>query len=285
MAPTLRAVRAAKPDHGSNRQTSSSILSSHLDLQPRQAKDLRLSSAFLATRAADNAPAAVVERAATTTSLIPAVYGSTQSGLSAGVIVGITLGSVGGFLLLMALLYTCVNFGNGGASRGIFAGGGSVVETASSFGGASSFVSRREDRRTRRHRHTSRRRRSGRRETVEIRGSRVRPIIVDPPRGERVERVVVEEERIRRTGGGGRPGPSVVETVDSDDDEIVVEEEESNRRRRPRPRDESDDDSDDEVVVIEDNSSVPTRGGSRRARSSRTGGSRRTSRRDSASRR
>ncbi|KAL1902630.1 hypothetical protein Sste5346_001072 [Sporothrix stenoceras] len=267
MAPRLRAAQSAALE--SKRTSPPPDFSQNLprDLPPQHLNSRTTPSSTI------GAPAnAVLERDAAHTSLIPAIYGANTSGPTTGVVVGITLGAVGGFLLIMFLLYSLVNFGNGSSGRGFLSGGGSVVEVdTSSFGGASSFVSRRDERHARRHRHHShsRRRRSGR-ETVEIRGSRVRPVIVDPP--ERVQRVVVEEERIRRASGR-RPGPSVVETVDSEDDEIVVEEEESNRdRRRRRSRVESDDDSDDEVVVIEENSSGPSR-------RSRQNGSRRGSRR------
>jgi len=48
-----------------------------------------------------------------TTSIIPTGYGSIDSGPSPGTVVGIVLGSVGGFLLVLWLFYTCINFGGG----------------------------------------------------------------------------------------------------------------------------------------------------------------------------
>lgn len=48
-----------------------------------------------------------------TTSIIPTGYGSIDSGPSPGTVAGIVLGSVGGFLLVLWLFYTCINFGSG----------------------------------------------------------------------------------------------------------------------------------------------------------------------------
>lgn len=44
--------------------------------------------------------------------VIPTTYGSINRGPSPGTVVGIVLGSVGGFLLLLWLFYTCANMGN-----------------------------------------------------------------------------------------------------------------------------------------------------------------------------
>ncbi len=87
--------------------------------------------------------------------------------------VGITLGSVGGFVLLLYLIYTCINLGNPDISGSI---------------GTASVVTRKS-----RHRH---RHRSPRRETVEIRTRSRGPVIVEeavrvPAEG--VERIIVEE--------------------------------------------------------------------------------------------
>ncbi|KAH8656131.1 hypothetical protein BGZ60DRAFT_148775 [Tricladium varicosporioides] len=46
-----------------------------------------------------------------TNSIIPTTYGSINSGPSPSTIVGIVLGSVAGFLLILWLFYTCLNFG------------------------------------------------------------------------------------------------------------------------------------------------------------------------------
>ncbi len=218
---------------------------------------------------------------------------------------GITLGAVGGFLLLMALLYACVNYDGrfSGRRSGFFftgAGTGSVLEVETTTAGSSFLGSSRAG--SRRHRHHQRRRRSGGHETVEMRmgtgghsrrdrnrdSRRARPIIVDPPSvsGPGVERVTVVEEEGERVRHGAR-----VESVD-DDDEIVVEEEvetetDFDRRRRSRRRSRrhaaGDDIDDDEIVAIEEEDSPPPRRLQRdRQRSSRGDG---PSRRDSGSRR
>jgi hypothetical protein len=119
-------------------------------------------------------------------------------------VVGIVVGSVGAFLLMLWLIYTCLNFGEWSA------GSSSYTE---------SIVVREQQRR-----------KSGRRvsETVEVRRERSpipirvlreEPRIVRPP--ERVERVVVEEVRRERSR----------ESRGTADDEVVVIEEHSPPRR------------------------------------------------------
>ncbi|MCJ1301417.1 hypothetical protein MMC08_004217 [Hypocenomyce scalaris] len=46
---------------------------------------------------------------------IPATYANLNTGPAPGTVVGIVLGSVGGFLLLLWLIYTCFNRGGGGS--------------------------------------------------------------------------------------------------------------------------------------------------------------------------
>jgi len=48
--------------------------------------------------------------------IIPTAYGSIDSSPTPGTVVGIVLGSVGGFLLILWLIYTCLNFGTWGAA-------------------------------------------------------------------------------------------------------------------------------------------------------------------------
>ncbi|TVY22784.1 hypothetical protein LHYA1_G008954 [Lachnellula hyalina] len=146
-----------------------------------------------------------------TTSIIPTGYGAIDSGPAPGTIVGIVLGSVGGFLLILWLIYTCLNFG---APVGF--GGGESAYTESVV-------------RERRKSHHSGSRRSRRpSETIEIRShSQVRapsPIrIVREPSPPRAERIIVEEHREERRRGG--------------DDEVVVIEEHSPPRRKKSHRD------------------------------------------------
>ncbi|OAA58380.1 hypothetical protein SPI_06453 [Niveomyces insectorum RCEF 264] len=260
-----------------------SLVAEHGEVQPAQsfspAVDTRKPVAPTKTQIAITD--VLVPRAPVATNLIPAGYGAHSSGPSAGTVVGITLGAVGGFLLLVGLLYTCANLGDrGDRSRGLFlGGGGSVVETASNFGTAS-FVSRRttaaerEERRASRHARRHHHHHHPQRETVEL-GSgsrRTRPSQERVERIERVDRVerIVEDDERRRRRRTSRPPPgaTVVESVD--DDEIVVEEEEEDidydRRRRGTN---GGDDEDDEIVVIERDGSRPRP----RPRSSRRGSS------------
>ena len=149
-------------------------------------------------------------------STIPSTYGG-NTGYDPGTIVGITLGSVGGFIFLLYLLYACINLGN--------------PDVAESIGTASVVT-----RKSRRHRHHHR---SPRRETVEIRTRARGPIVVEeavrvPAEG--VERIVVEE-RVRSVSRGGPPPPRVVrEEDDSEDEVIVLEERTPPRRKRSPPR-------------------------------------------------
>ncbi|MCJ1390297.1 hypothetical protein MMC18_003155 [Xylographa bjoerkii] len=105
---------------------------------------------------------------------IPASYAGLNAGPDPGTVVGITLGSVAGFLLILWLLYTCFNMGNG-------MGNGAIV--------AEEVVSRRSlsPPRPRRSR-PSRTRSPSRSEMSEVRS---------PPRREqsRRETVIIEETR------------------------------------------------------------------------------------------
>ncbi|KAK2613640.1 hypothetical protein N8I77_000540 [Diaporthe amygdali] len=146
----------------------------------------------------------------TTTSTIPGAYPGINDGPDAGEVVGITLGSVGGFLLLLWLVYTCLSIGN-------------RPDTISSYGTAS-VVTRKSRRRHSKHHHRSP---SRRRETVEVRTSRV-PVAEPPP-----ERIVMEET-MRRTSGpmpgpppapmAAPPPPRFVPHDDTEDEVVVIEE-------------------------------------------------------------
>ncbi|TVY31360.1 hypothetical protein LSUB1_G008944, partial [Lachnellula subtilissima] len=146
-----------------------------------------------------------------TTSIIPTGYGAIDSGPAAGTIVGIVLGSVGGFLLVLWLIYTCLNFG---APVG--------------FGGGESAYTESVVRERRKSHHSGSRRSRRASETIEVRShSQVRgpsPIrIVREPSPPRTERIIVEEHREERRRGGS--------------DEVVVIEEHSPPRRKKSHRD------------------------------------------------
>ncbi|MCJ1290081.1 hypothetical protein MMC34_001616 [Xylographa carneopallida] len=127
---------------------------------------------------------------------IPASYAGLNAGPDAGTVVGITLGSVAGFLLILWLIYTCFNMGNG-------MGNGAIV--------AEEVVSRRSlsPPRPRRSR-PSRTRSPSRSEMSEV---------ISPPRRERRETVIIEETR--------RP-------AEREDDIVEVIEEHSPPPRRVR---------------------------------------------------
>ncbi|KAK8051980.1 hypothetical protein PG993_003365 [Apiospora rasikravindrae] len=165
-------------------------------------------------------------RLATGVTTVPQGYGNSPSGPEPGVVVGIVLGSIAGFLLVLWLVYTCVNLGN---SRNTNV----VVETEGSM--VSGSVVTRKSRKHRRSRHHESRSRSvgpeRRRETVEIRESRVVP----------EERIIVEEARRSRAGpppprmpppGPARPPPPPMS--DEDDEVVVIEENTPPRRRESR---------------------------------------------------
>jgi hypothetical protein len=138
--------------------------------------------------------------------IIPTTYGSINSGPSPGTIVGIVLGSVGGFLLLLWLLYTCLNFGTITSSDSSYTESVVVTDRRKSTHGSTRTRSRRPS------------------ETVEIRRER------SPIRRERspirivrepvVERVIVEEARETR-----RPPPPRDRSESMESDEVVVIEE------------------------------------------------------------
>ncbi len=152
------------------------------------------------------------------TTLVPATYGGLNAGPDPGTVVGITLGSVGGFILIVYFVYICMSFG--------------TSDSASSYGTASVVTrkSRRSHRRGDGHRH--RHGGSRQRETVEIRTSSRGPVVVEEiitPARDHVDRIVVEERR--RSVSRPPVVPSAPPVVLSDDDEVVVIEEHSPPRR------------------------------------------------------
>jgi hypothetical protein len=185
-------------------------------------------------RAPANPPthAQLVPRQQITT--VPSVYGQPHFGPDPGTVVGITLGSIGGFLLILYLIYTVANIGSS--------------DNTSSYGTAS-VVSRRTRRsepvvRRRHHHHHRSPRRE--RETVEVRRSSRGPVVVEEVvsgggrrvSGDRVERVVLEETR--RTSSRARaPPPRVVSESsgsETEDEVVVIEEHSPPRRHRSKRR-------------------------------------------------
>lgn len=160
-------------------------------------------------------PSRALLRARQETDTIPGQYPGLDAGPDPGTVVGIVLGSVGGFLLLLWLVYTCLQIGGRG-------------DTVSSYGTAS-VVTRKSRRRHSRHQQRS----PARRETVEIRNSRGPPLST--------ERVVVEERTERRSSqappmmAAAPPpvhAPPAPRIVTDDEDEVVVIEEHSPAPRR-----------------------------------------------------
>ncbi|PVH72845.1 hypothetical protein DL98DRAFT_595657 [Cadophora sp. DSE1049] len=141
----------------------------------------------------------------TTTGIVPTTYGNIDDGPAPGTVVGIVLGSVGGFLLILWLIYTCMQFGS--------------VSSRSSY--TESIVIAR-DRRKSHHGSTHTRRAS---ETVEVRRAPSPVRIVREP--SRVDRVIVEESRETRRDRSRSLGGS---------DEVVVIEEHSPPRRKKSTR-------------------------------------------------
>ncbi|KAK8090805.1 hypothetical protein PG994_000310 [Apiospora phragmitis] len=154
-------------------------------------------------------------------------YGNAPSGPEPGWVVGIVLGSIAGFLLVLWLVYTCVNLGNGRGNTNV------IVETEGSLV-SGSVVTRKSRKHRRSQRHHSRSRSVGRRrETVEMREERVVP---PPP-----ERIVVEETTTARRNRGpppqrmsGPPLPPPPMSDESDDEVVVIEEHTPPRRRESR---------------------------------------------------
>lgn len=134
---------------------------------------------------------------------IPTTYEGLDSGPQPGTVVGIVLGSVAGFLLILWLIYTCGNLGDGFSIFGVW-GRQTIVEEE--------IIHRRE--RSRSHSRSRSRSRASRTETAEVLSVR------SPSR--RRETIIVEE--VRRTS---RPPP---------EDDIVEVIEEHSPVRRPSRR-------------------------------------------------
>ncbi|KAI0870964.1 hypothetical protein GGS24DRAFT_85510 [Hypoxylon argillaceum] len=161
---------------------------------------------------------------------VPQGYGNAPFGPDSGTVAGIVLGSVAGFLLLLALLYWFVNIGQGPRMR----------EEGSVGGGrTASVVSWTSRPRGPPRKHPRRSKRASRREKVEIRRERVVPVRV-----EREDQIVVEEfQSGSRSRSRSRPrslsrGPPPQRRGRNDGDDMIVVEEDppSPRRRRDSMR-------------------------------------------------
>ncbi|KAI1190441.1 hypothetical protein F5B17DRAFT_427452 [Nemania serpens] len=152
---------------------------------------------------------------------VPQGYGNAPFGPDPGTVVGIVLGSVAGFVLLLAFIYWCINIGQGPR----------MLEEGSVGGGTASVVSWRRSRGPPR-KHARHSKHAGRREKIEIRRSRPVPVVV-----EQQDQIIVEEfqsgsrsrSRSRPRISTQRPPP---QRRSDGDDMIVVEEEPPSPRRR-----------------------------------------------------
>ncbi|KAI1165085.1 hypothetical protein F5B18DRAFT_612662 [Nemania serpens] len=158
---------------------------------------------------------------------VPQGYGNAPFGPSPGTVVGIVLGSVAGFVLLLAFFYWCVSIGQGPR----------MLEEGS-VGGASVVSWRRPPRGPPR-KHARRSKHASRQEKIEIR--RERPV---PIRVEEHDQIIVEEfqsgsrsrSRSRPRVSTQRPPPQRSVVSDGDDMIVVEEEPPSPRRRRDSMR-------------------------------------------------
>ncbi|KAI2782010.1 hypothetical protein F4815DRAFT_464989 [Daldinia loculata] len=198
----------------------------------------------LAQKIHDFASRTLLPRLATDVSTVPEGYGRTASGPAPGAVAGIVLGSVAGFILLLWIIYWCVNLG----SPAPHLEEGSV----SGVGGSSSVVSYRSRPRVRRHRHSHKSRTSQQ---------------YSPHRRKETVEITRRDRTVRRSPSSS---PARVPEVD----QIVVLEEHSRSRSRPRSRSRSRSrsisrprpaptrsDGNDEIVVLEEH--TPPRRGSR----------------------
>ncbi|KAJ8121877.1 hypothetical protein ONZ43_g1785 [Nemania bipapillata] len=168
---------------------------------------------------------------------VPQGYGNSPFGPDSGAVAGIVLGSVAGFLLLLALLYWCVNLGQGPRMReeGSVGGGG-----GGGGGATASIVSWASRPRGPPRKHPRRSRRASRREKVEVRRERVVPVRVV----EREDQIVVEEFQSRSRSRSRSPprslsrGPPPLRRSRNDGDDMIIVEEDppSPRRRRDSMR-------------------------------------------------
>uniref|UniRef100_L2GH07 Uncharacterized protein n=1 Tax=Colletotrichum fructicola (strain Nara gc5) TaxID=1213859 RepID=L2GH07_COLFN len=127
--------------------------------------------------------------------VVPAHYGG-WSPLSPGAVVGVTLGAVVGFLLVLWMFYTCINFGRA-----------PVEPSSSSFPARGPRIIATEEVRVR--------------ERDSLSRTRGGPIIVD-----------ADPPMVERRTSRGPPPPRIV--TDEEEEVVVIEEHEPERRRRRR---------------------------------------------------
>ncbi|KAI1210861.1 uncharacterized protein F4807DRAFT_41292 [Annulohypoxylon truncatum] len=179
-------------------------------------------------------------RLATDVSTVPEGYGRYPNGPSPGAVVGIVLGSIAGFILLLWLIYWCVNMGGASSppadvESGYFGAGGS--SSVVSYRSRPRVVHRQST--SNRHTHSPRRRTK---ETIEISRRDVRREVSPLPprtRSPGVDQIVVMEEHGGRSGSSRSRSRSRSMSVSRararrmlDEDEIVVEEDHSTPPRR-----------------------------------------------------
>ena len=172
--------------------------------------------------------AAVAPRAAATPGgfvAIPTTYGSLHNSLSPGTIVGIVLGSVGGFLFLLFFLYACLGCGGATPFALILGRGGVEVEEDGVEEEVEVRRGRSGKKRHKRHHHRPRTA-----ETYEVRTTRERVVREEPPA------IVVEPRRQQAPPPQQVPPPPRVVPDDDSEDEVIVYEEEESEREAPRRR-------------------------------------------------
>lgn len=149
--------------------------------------------------------------------VIPTTYGSQHSSPQPGVVAGIVLGSVGGCLLFLALLYSCLGWAPVTIPMG---GGGAQSETTASRSVLSFHRAPKKRRRT-----------SGGGRATEMYEVRTHQHVEATRRGEPV--VVSVPGPSRTATSTSRPAPRVVrESSDSEDEVVVIEEHSPPRRTR-----------------------------------------------------
>jgi hypothetical protein len=174
----------------------SSHLASNLSGPSIISRALQALKYFTTRKPQQSSPASILlSKRQTQVLAIPTTYEGLDSGPQPGTVVGIVLGSVAGFLLILWLIYTCGNLGDGFSIFGVW-GRQTVVEEE--------IIHRRERSRS----HSRSRSRSHSRvsqtETAEV-------LSVRSPSRTRRETIIVEE---RRTSRPPPPEDDIVEVIE-----------------------------------------------------------------------